>query len=73
MKVRLLALVLSAATLFGQEPTGQIPGDRLAFGAFVARFAQDGTFTLDGEGWPPFKGTWKTDGAQIELLAPRSA
>ena len=30
----------------------------------------DGTFTLEGEGWPAFKGTWKADGGEIELLAP---
>jgi outer membrane protein assembly factor BamB len=55
--------------LIAQQPTVQIPSDRLAFGAFVARFGSDRTFTLEGEGWPPFKGTWTTDGAQIELLA----
>jgi hypothetical protein len=72
MKVRLAVLALSGVTLIAQQPTVQIPGNQLAFGAFVARFAQDGSFTLEGEGWPPFKGTWKTDGAQIELLAPRA-
>jgi outer membrane protein assembly factor BamB len=70
MKVRLAVLALFSATVIGQQTTGQIPAGRLAFGVFVAQFAPDGTFTLDGEGWPPFKGTWETDGAQIELLVP---
>ena len=72
MKVRLAVFLLSGAVLFGQQNTIQIPDGRLAFGAFVAQFGPDGTFTLDGEGWPPFKGTWKSDGAQIELLVPQA-
>jgi outer membrane protein assembly factor BamB len=69
----------------GQETASPLPTDRLSFGAFTARFvpgpstlrstplSADGTFTLEGEGWPPFKGSWKADDGQIELLVPKGA
>jgi outer membrane protein assembly factor BamB len=73
-----LAFVLAAAAVFasgtamsplpGQEP--QLPSTPMKFGAFILRFSADGTFVLDGQGWPPFKGTWKTDGTRLELLVP---
>jgi outer membrane protein assembly factor BamB len=47
-----------------------IPGGPLKFGAFTARFASDGSFTLEGQGWPPFKGTWKADGSVVDLIVP---
>ncbi len=56
----------------GQTPSLP-PSGQLSFGAFSARFAPDLTFSLEGEGWPPFKGSWKADGDQIELLVPRGA
>ena len=65
----------------GQQTASPLPPGELSFGAFTARFASDGpstslgagTFTLDGEGWPAFKGSWKADGGQIELLVPKGA
>ena len=64
-----------SGTIAGQAPASPLPPGELAFGAFKARFVPgsstastaSGTFTLEGEGWPPFKGTWKADGGQIEL------
>jgi outer membrane protein assembly factor BamB len=46
----------------------QIPSSPVSFGVFTARFATDGTFTLEGARWPSFKGSWKADGEAIELL-----
>jgi len=46
----------------------QIPSSPVTFGAFTARFAADGAFTLEGDRWPSFKGSWKADGEAIELL-----
>src|SRR6185436_6034195 len=34
------------------------------------RFAGDGAFALDGEGWPAFTGTWTRDGAELQILTP---
>src|SRR5882762_9034436 len=51
-----------------QQPAFQLPSEPLKFGAFVVRFDQGGTFTLQGQGWPPFNGNWKLNGAEIELF-----
>ena len=58
-----LSLLASAAL----PAPAQLPDSPLTFGAFVARFGSDGSFTLEGQGWPAFKGTWKTAGEQVEL------
>jgi outer membrane protein assembly factor BamB len=52
----------------GQQPAP--PSYPLQFAAFSARFAADGAFTLEGPGWPAFEGTWKGDGAEVEILTP---
>ena len=57
-----------ASSPAAQEANPRLPSNPLAFGDFVAQFSPDQTFTLDGEEWPSFGGTWKTDGAQVELL-----
>jgi len=51
-----------------QKPTPTLPSQLLRFGAFTARFDPGGTFTLQGQGWPPLNGTWKSTGSEIELL-----
>jgi len=64
-----LFLIISDAgpSVSGQQPTVQLPSNSLSFGAFVARFEPGGTFTLEGQGWPAMKGTWKIDGGEVEL------
>ena len=71
--MRALVVVAAHAVLFGGQAPAPLPAGPLSFGAFTARFQPDGTFALDGEGWPPFTGTWKTDGQQIELIVPANA
>lgn len=73
-----IALLSGALTLVpyqivsgGQPAASPLPSAPLSFGAFTARFVPDGTFSLEGQGWPPFKGSWKADGGQIELLTPK--
>jgi outer membrane protein assembly factor BamB len=56
-----------APRVFAQQATAQLPTYPLAFGAFVARFDPGGTFTLQGQGWPALGGTWKINGAEMEL------
>jgi outer membrane protein assembly factor BamB len=64
-------VVLSTALIAQQNPAAPaLPSSPQTFGVFTSRFAADGTFTLTGEGWPPFKGTWKMRAAEIELDAP---
>ena len=62
-------LLLSILAALGLQPS-PLPSTPLTFGAFVARFADDGTFSLEGAGWPSFKGTWKAADGHIELLSP---
>lgn len=64
------ALMVGMAGLFGQQPASPLPSTPLHFGVFTATFASDGTFTLEGQGWPTFRGTWKADGTAIEILTP---
>jgi outer membrane protein assembly factor BamB len=68
-----LAVVPARIAPGGQQTTSPLPPGQLSFGAFTARFAPDGTFTLEGQGWQAFKGSWKADGGQIELLVPNGA
>src|SRR3954468_11064104 len=67
--ITLLAAVL--LVLFQQEPV--VPSSPLAFGVFSAHFAADGIFTLDGQGWPGFRGTWKAQAGEIEIATPDAA
>ena len=67
-----------SGTIAGQAPASPLPPGELAFGAFKARFVPgsstastaSGTFTLEGDGWPPFKGAWTAEAGQIELNVP---
>jgi outer membrane protein assembly factor BamB len=81
-RVCALALVSAIAALVrlaAQQPPA-IPSTPLAFGAFTATFDANGTFSLQGPGWPGFKGSYKTGtredgktGSTIELLTPDAA
>ena len=55
-----------------------LPTAPIVFGVFSATFAANGTFVLQGQGWPTFRGTFKTDvkdptAGRIELLATDAA
>jgi outer membrane protein assembly factor BamB len=73
-----IALVVASAFSFGTSssmlraqdvPSSTIPNVPLKFGMFAGRFAVDGTFSIDGRDWSPLRGTWKTSGSRIELVA----
>jgi outer membrane protein assembly factor BamB len=66
----LLALAVSGQP--GQLPRSPPPPGPLYFGVFTATFATDGTFTLEGQGWPSFRGTWTADlvNATLDILTP---
>ena len=44
-----------------------IPSTPLSYGFLSATFAADGTFTLTGQGWPKFAGTFKAANGEIEV------
>ena len=72
-RVLLAAVLLASAHGVSGQPPQTLPSSPLKFAGFAARFAADGGFTLEGQGWPAFKGTWKIDGGEIELLTPDAA
>jgi outer membrane protein assembly factor BamB len=54
-----------AVAAFQQSP---LPTTSLQYGAFKVRFAADGVFTLQGQGWPPFTGTWKAERDEVTIV-----
>jgi outer membrane protein assembly factor BamB len=65
-----LALVLGShlpPRISGQQAV-KVPSHPLTFGAFTSRWEADGSFFLEGQGWPTMKGTWKLDGGEIEIV-----
>ena len=61
------------------EPAAQqnpLPSTPLTYGFFTVSFAGDGTFSLQGTGWPTMAGTWKAAGEEVTISTkggPRSA
>jgi outer membrane protein assembly factor BamB len=45
-----------------------LPSTPLHYGFFNITFASDGVLTLEGEGWPTFKGTWKAQNDEVTIL-----
>ncbi len=66
--ITVAALLPAVASLVAQHPAAALPSSNLQYGAFVIRFAPDGAFTLQGKGWPPFNGAWKTERDELTLL-----
>ena len=62
------AALFVAAALEGspQDRPGLASGP-LVFGAFAAELSENGTFRLEGEGWPTFTGTWNALGTVLTL------
>src|SRR5688572_30028076 len=61
---------LGALVQVAPAPTVTLPAQPLRFGAFTARFEPAGTFTIEGQGWPKFEGTWTMQGVELELRTP---
>jgi hypothetical protein len=68
--VAMLAALLLAVPPMAAQQAPTLPTTPLAFGFFTARFAPDGTFTMTGDGWPTFTGTWTLKAEEIELETP---
>ncbi len=69
-KLACVGAIVVSATGSARQQAPPIPSTPLTFGFFTARFAADGSFTLAGDGWPSFKGTWRADAAEIQLATP---
>ena len=57
----------AAARQGGQAP---IPASPLEYGFFTLQFSADGGFSLKGEGWPTFAGTWTREGQEVVVRTP---
>src|SRR5829696_2271048 len=66
LKIVFIAGVVSLAALAQSDLS--IPSGPLKFGSLSARFASDGAFTVEGPGWPSYKGSWRRQGAEIEVV-----
>lgn len=65
----LVAAALSPAViaLTAQQAAEAPPAAPLHYGVFTITFAVNGGLTIDGEGWPSFKGTWTADAGELTL------
>ena len=70
MKPLAITLALTSIVLLQQPPSASLPSSLLRFREFTMRFAPDGAFELQGVGYPTFKGTWKLNGGEVEIVAP---
>ena len=68
-RAAILAIALASTAALARQPAAALPSAPLQFGFFTMRFAADGTFTLEGQGWPAFRGTWTADGTEVTLLS----
>ena len=64
--VTFVASILAATVSFSQEAPG-LPSGPLVFGGFEGEFRADGSFRIEGEGLPPFFGTWAVSGGELVL------
>ncbi len=63
-----LALLCAGSGVAAQQGSETaIPHGRLQYGAFLGQFAADGTYSVQGDGWPPLAGNWALDGGTLEL------
>jgi outer membrane protein assembly factor BamB len=67
----IFAVVLSGAPR-GQDANVPMPSGPMVFGMFEAQFATNGTFRIEGKDWDTLRGSWKINGAQLELLPMES-
>jgi outer membrane protein assembly factor BamB len=63
----LAALVLTLSHGAAGRQDQSLPSTPLEYRDFSAVFAADGSFSLEGAGWPPFKGTWKAAAGELTL------
>jgi outer membrane protein assembly factor BamB len=62
----LVTLTIAIASILAQQAPA-LPPSVLKYGAFSMKLAADGVFTLSGQGWPTFTGTWTRDGDRLTV------
>jgi outer membrane protein assembly factor BamB len=66
-----LAVGVAVAPIVGWQPS--LPASPMAYGFFTVHFGDDGSFTLKGDGWPTFVGSFKVNGKTLEVSTPAVA
>lgn len=66
----IVVLLLTTIIVHTQQGSSMLPSKPLHYGFFTLKFATDGTFALEGQGWPTFNGTWKVANDELMLLTP---
>ncbi|HVL69510.1 MAG TPA: PQQ-binding-like beta-propeller repeat protein [Vicinamibacterales bacterium] len=62
------AAVLAVSSLVAaHQSAATFPAASLQYGGFTATFEPGGGFTLQGSGWPTFKGTWEANAGEVTL------
>jgi outer membrane protein assembly factor BamB len=64
-----IGLSVSAAAVSTQQTSG-IPSTPMRYGFFSIAFASNGSFSLEGQGWPTFKGSWKAVRDELTVATP---
>ena len=66
-------LVLAACAAPLRARQASLPTTPLTYGFFTVQFAADGSFSMHGDGWPTFTGTWTVDGDTLAVATPAVA
>jgi outer membrane protein assembly factor BamB len=62
-----MLLSIACAVTFAAAQEAVIPSTPLQYRGLTATFAADGTFSLQGQGWPAVMGTWAVEGDEVVL------
>jgi hypothetical protein len=52
------------------QQASAIPSTPLHYGFFTLTFSVDGAFTLQGQGWPTFDGSWTANKDELTVVTP---
>jgi outer membrane protein assembly factor BamB len=63
----ILVATATAVVTASQQQVSLLPTIPLRYGAFTLTLGSDGALTLVGQGWPPFKGAWKTEKDELTV------
>ena len=69
--IGVFALAFSCATLVvHSQQASAVPSTPLRYGFFTLKFSADGAFTLQGQGWPTFNGSWTANKDELTVMTP---
>src|SRR6476659_3529703 len=69
LSILIVAFVCTTLVVQTQEPSA-LPLTQLHYGFFTLKFSADGSFTLQGQGWPTFDGSWTANKDELTVVTP---